>query len=116
MESQFKPVVLNLIAAFVGALGQYLYKVGAKKVAEGNYFNWEIIVGAILFCAVMVLFIWAYKIGGNISVTYPVYSLTFLIGMVLGVMIDKEPWHAMQLLGAGLIIGGIVMVVQFAPK
>ena len=116
MESQLKPVLLNLLAAFVGAIGQYLYKVGAKKISSESYINWEIVIGAILFCAVMVLFIWAYKIGGNISVTYPVYSLTFLFGMGLGIVVDKELWNVTQFIGAGMIIAGIFVVVQFAPK
>lgn len=116
MEAQLKPIIINLVAAIVGALGQYFYKIGSKKMNGFPFVNIEIVLGAILFTLVMVLFIWAYKLGGNISITYPVYSLTFLIGIAIGIFVEKEPWHYVQFIGSALIIAGIVLVVQFAPR
>ena len=117
MESQLKPVLLNLVAAFLGAFGQYLYKSGAKKLHLSSLpINWEIAVGMLFFVGVMGLFITAFKMGGNISVTYPVYSLTFIIGILLGVFLDKEPWHYMQLVGTFIIVAGIMLVVFYSPE
>lgn len=115
METQLKPIILNLIAALIGAFGQYYYKIGAKKMSAAALVNMEIIIGAILFILVMVLFIWSYKIGGNISVTYPVYSLTFLFGIIIGIKFEAEPWSYLQLVGAAVIMLGIMIVIKFSP-
>lgn len=114
--SQTMPIILNIIAAFIGAFGQYYYKVGANRLKIDPWFhNWQIGLGMILFIGVMVLFIASFKMGGRLSVTYPVYASTFIIGTALGVFWDKEPWSAMQLVGVLLVFLGITVVAYFAP-
>lgn len=116
-NTQLYPILINLLAAFIGAFGQYSYKLGAAKLKTTPlYQNWEILLGMLLFCAVMVLFILAFKIGGKISVTYPVYSLTFIIGTAIGIWHGKESWSGLQLLGVFLVIIGIGLVAAFSPQ
>ncbi len=115
-NQQMIPIFLNLLAAIFGAIGQYSYKLGAQKLKSVPlYQNWEIFLGMILFCAVMVLFIVAFRLGGKISVTYPVYSLTFVLGSVIGIVHGKEAWSGMQVMGIGLVVLGICMVAAFNP-
>ena len=62
MPSQNLPIVLNLVAAFFGALGQYFYKLGGQKLGTVPlYKNYPLIGGILMFCAVMGLFVAAYK-------------------------------------------------------
>lgn len=116
-NSQFLPIILNLVAAFFGAFGQYSYKLGAAKLKTTPiYQNWEIMLGMVLFTAVMVLFIIAFKLGGKISVTYPVYSITFIFGAAIGIFHGKESWSLLQLLGIALVVVGISLVALFSPQ
>ena len=115
--SQVTPILLNLIAAVVGALGQYLYKVGGTQIGQiPLYKNWQMFLGMALFCVVMVLFVIAFKLGGKLSVVYPVYATTFIWGMLIAVLLGKEPWAWGQLLGVGLIIAGVSVIAICYPR
>ncbi|WP_127716908.1 hypothetical protein [Halobacteriovorax sp. HLS] len=115
MENQTYPILINLLAALVGAAGQYLYKAGSQRLKEVPlYLNWQIITGAALFTLVMGLFIWAFKLGGKISVTYPMYATTFIWGCILGILIDKEAWNIGQLVGLTLVIVGISTIAYYS--
>ena len=116
-NSQFVPIVLNFLAAAVSAWGQYLYKIGSAKIgAEPLYKNYHIFLGIFLFTLVMVLFLAAFKLGGRLSVTYPVYASTFLWGSLIGIYFDKEPWNYGQALGVLFILLGIGLVAALSPK
>jgi drug/metabolite transporter (DMT)-like permease len=102
------PIILNLLAAILGALGQWFYKVGGQQIGQiPLYKNWSIFLGMILFCVVMVLFLYAFKLGGRLSIVYPVYATTFIWGMLLAVFVDHEPWHSSYALGLIFIIVGV---------
>jgi len=116
-NSQFVPILLNIFAAFVSAFGQYLYKIGSAKLGvEPIYKNYHIFSGIVLFTVVMVLFLTAFKLGGRLSVTYPIYASTFLWGTLIGVYFDKEPWSYGQALGVFLILVGITFVAALSPE
>ena len=115
--SQTYPIILNLIAALIGALGQYAYKLGGLKIGKVPiHQNWQLLAGMFLFCLVMVLFVVAFKNGGKISVTYPMYATTFIWGTLLGVFIDKEVVSPAQVLGIVMVVVGISIVAFFAPQ
>lgn len=117
MQSQLYPILLNLLAAFIGAAGQYSYKLGGVKLGKVPiYLNWELFVGIFLFIGVMILFVASFKLGGKISITYPVYATTFIWGTLLGVIIDKEPFNLIQVFGIGLVVIGVSTVAYFAPR
>ena len=117
MSSQTWPMILNLVAAVIGAVGQWLYKLGSQQLGHISIWkNWQIFVGMFLFCIVMVLFVIAFKMGGRLAVTYPIYATTFIWGTGIAIYFDKEPWAWMQLAGIGLIVVGVSFVAAFAPK
>jgi len=116
-NSQVLPILLNLVAAVFGALGQWLYKIGASHLKEiPIYKNWQIFVGMLLFCVVMVLFVAAFRLGGRLSVTYPVYATTFVWGMLIAIFLDKEPWAMAQIIGVLLILVGVSLIAAFYPR
>ena len=52
-------MVLFLIAAIVGALGQFLYKSGAERTTDvwlSYMLNWRLAIGVVCYIGVMVLF------------------------------------------------------------
>ncbi|MFP5386262.1 MAG: hypothetical protein ACLGHN_09310 [Bacteriovoracia bacterium] len=117
MSNQIVPILLNLLASFLGAVGQWLYKVGAKDLKEMPIWkNLPFIGGMAMFMLVMVLFMVAFRLGGRISVTFPVYALTFVWGTMIGVLVDKEPFGALQGIGICLVFIGVAMVGAFAPR
>ncbi|ATH06826.1 hypothetical protein BIY24_02395 [Halobacteriovorax marinus] len=117
MKDQAVPALLYLIAAFVGAIGQYAYKVGGNKIGEVPiYMNLPLISGIVLFCLVMVLFVISFKMGGRLSVVYPIYATTFIWGTLLGVVLDKESVSPSQLACIALVVLGSAGVAYFAPS
>lgn len=117
MSDQFIPAMLYLLAAFVGAIGQYAYKLGGAQMGKVPlYANYPLFLGIILFCLVMVLFVASFKMGGRISVVYPIYATTFIWGTLIGVYIDKEPVSVAQIMCTVLVVLGAGGVAFFAPR
>ncbi|MBY0384254.1 hypothetical protein K2X05_03770, partial [bacterium] len=113
MENQKIPILLNCIAAFLGALGQYYYKKGSALLSE-QPINGSLIGGVLLFCIVMVLFVVAYKMGGKISVVYPFYATTFVWGTFIGVYFEKEVVRKGHFVGLALLLAGLVVIAMQA--
>ena len=117
MSSQFVPILLYLVAGLCGAGGQYLYKLGAAQLGEIPLWrNLPIFGGVFAFCLVMVCFISAFRLGGRLSVIYPMYAVTFIWGLLIGVNVEQEPWSWIQVGGVGTIVLGCVIVAIGAPK
>ena len=113
MNGQLTPILLNLVAAVLGAFGQYAYKKGSAQVGQVSILqNYSIWIGVLLFCGVMVLFVLAYKMGGRISVVYPFYATTFIWGALIGFYLEKEPFHWTIVGGSLLIMLGLVVIAR----
>ncbi|MCM2278869.1 MAG: hypothetical protein NDJ89_12410 [Oligoflexia bacterium] len=109
--SQALPILLNLVAAVFGALGQYYYKLGSARLGTDSLLrNWPLFLGVVLFCGVMVLFVAAFKLGGRLSVTYPMYATTFAWGLAIAHWLGREPVRPLQLGGVLVIVAGVVLV------
>ncbi len=99
-----------LIAAFAGALGQYLYKSGAETAGDtvSSYlFNLRLLGGVICYVAVMVLFVAAFKRGGSLTVLYPLYASTFIWAALLARIVYGTPIRAANLAGMALLVAGM---------
>ncbi len=117
MKDQVVPALLYLVAAFIGAIGQYAYKLGGNKLGTVPvYLNLPLLIGIFLFCLVMVLFVVSFKMGGRLSVVYPIYATTFVWGTLIGVFVDKEVVSLNQLLCMCLVVFGSAGVAFFAPS
>jgi multidrug transporter EmrE-like cation transporter len=111
----FKPILLFLIAALLGALGQYLYKTGAES-SQGTVLSWfsnyRIILGVLCYITIMFLFIIAFRIGAPITVVYPVYATTFIWGLLIGVFLLGEKVNLSNIGGIILIIAGVYLTAR----
>lgn len=106
-------IIYFLIAAFLGALGQFLYKSGAEKTdgTFGSYlFNVRLIAGAICYIAVMALFVAAFKKGGALTVLYPVYASTFIFAAIIAWLAYGTPIRGPHFSGFALLIAGMYLL------
>ena len=102
-----------LVAAVIGALGQFLYKSGAEQTtAEWITYilNWRLMLGVACYVSVMVLFVAAFKQGGSLSVLYPLYASTFVWAAVIGLCAYGVPIKPVNVLGMGLLITGMYLM------
>jgi multidrug transporter EmrE-like cation transporter len=106
-------VVFFLAAAFLGALGQYLYKSGADQAggtAVSYLANPRLLGGVLCYVAVMVLFVAAFKRGGALTVLYPLYATTFIWAALLALTVYGTPIKPVNVAGMGLLVTGMYLM------
>lgn len=110
MRTPTSSILFFLIAAFLGTLGQFLYKSGAESV-RGTFFSYllnvQILSGVVCYIAVMVLFVAAFRRGGELSVLYPLYATTFIWAAFIGLWAYRVPIKPVNVLGMLLLIAGM---------
>jgi multidrug transporter EmrE-like cation transporter len=106
-------IVLFVLAALFGAVGQYLYKSGADA-AEGTLMsfvlNARILSGVVCYVAVMVLFVAAFRKGGALSVLYPVYASTFIFAAIIALVAFQEPIKLVNVVGMVVLVFGMFLM------
>jgi hypothetical protein len=102
-------IALFLLAAFLGALGQFLYKSGAARTTSSpfSYLNPRLIGGVLCYTAVMALFVAAFKRGGSLTVLYPLYATTFVWAAIIALTTDGTPIKPINILGMLLLAAGM---------
>jgi drug/metabolite transporter (DMT)-like permease len=106
-------IVLFIIAAILGALGQFFYKSGAEKTDAtfvSYVFNARLFAGVVCYIAVMVLFVAAFKRGGALTVLYPIYASTFIFAAIIAWLAYGTPIRAPHLAGFALLILGMYLL------
>lgn len=106
-------IALFAAAAFLGALGQFLYKSGADRAAGGvaSYvLNPRLLGGVACYVAVMVLFVAAFKVGGRLTVLYPVYASTFVWAALIALWAYGTPIKPVNVAGWGALILGMYLM------
>jgi len=113
MQTPVASILMFVIAALFGALGQFLYKAGADRTTDSmsSYvLNPLLLGGVICYVAVMVLFVAAFKRGGAMSVLYPIYASTFIWGAVIAWFAFHEPIRPVNALGMVVLVGGMFLM------
>jgi multidrug transporter EmrE-like cation transporter len=106
-------IVMFFAAALLGALGAYLYKSGAESVTgpwHSYLLNIRILAGLCCYAAVMVLFVTAFRIGGTLTVLYPVYASTFIFGAVISWYAYGTPIKITNIIGMMLLLAGMYLM------
>jgi multidrug transporter EmrE-like cation transporter len=110
MDTPLVSVIYFAVAAFIGALGQFLYKSGADSTdgsALSYLLNAKLLTGVVCYMLVMVLFVAAFKKGGALSVLYPVYASTFIWAAVISFFAFGTPIRMVNVFGMLLLVGGM---------
>ena len=106
-------ILFFLVAAFLGALGQFYYKSGAEKAGNtlASYiFNGRLLAGVLCYIAVMGLFVAAFKRGGALTVLYPIYASTFIFAAIIAWFGYGTPIRAVHFVGFALLIAGMYLL------
>ncbi len=101
------------VAALLGAVGQYLYQSGARAAtgSVASYLlNLRLLTGVLCYVAVMVLFVAAFRIGGRLTVLYPVYASTFIWAAVLAWWMHDQPIKPVHVAGMITLIVGMYLM------
>lgn len=113
MQTPLISIVFFLIAALLGALGQYLYKSGADAATGGvlSYVaNPRLLGGIVCYIAVMALFVAAFKRGGALTVLYPVYASTFVFAALISLAVYATPIKPVNIAGMAFLFTGMYLM------
>lgn len=112
MATPISSQLLFLLAAALGAVGQWLYKAGADR-SNGTlvgYLNWQVLVGVSCYTGVMVCFVAAFKRGGQPQVLYPIYASTFIFAAFLAWWLTGQAIRPVHLAGMVCLIFGMFLM------
>lgn len=113
MSTPLASIGCFLVAAVLGALGQFLYKSGADQAggSVASYLlNWRLLGGVVCYVAVMVLFVAAFKRGGSLSVLYPIYASTFIWAALIALVAYGTPIKPANIAGMALLVLGMYLM------
>ena len=114
MNTQPWAICVVLFCAFLGSLGQLLFKLGSKSVSFDILSwitNWHVILGMALYGISAILFITALKYG-SLSTLYPIIATTYIWVMIFSVLFLGEPFPLIKWLGLALIVIGVILIVR----
>ncbi len=113
-EVSLKIVLLVLFCAILGAFGQVFFKLASGSFSlsvDGILKNWRFMVGAFLYASSAILFVYSLK-QGNLSILYPLIATSYIWVALLSFFFLKEAVSLLNVAGIGMIIAGIVLIVQ----
>jgi uncharacterized membrane protein len=113
MRTPALAIIFFVVAAFLGALGQFFYKSGAEKTDStlvSYLFNARLLGGVVCYVAVMVLFVAAFRRGGALTVLYPIYASTFIFAAIIAWFAYGTPIRAPHFAGFALLIAGMYLL------
>lgn len=117
MTTPIASILFMALAALLGALAQYLYKSGADA-ADGAWLSYvvniRIVGGVVCYVGVMVLFIAAFRLGGSLTVLYPIYGSTFIWAAFIAWKVFDTPISVINLAGMLTLVLGMYLMGRTA--
>jgi multidrug transporter EmrE-like cation transporter len=113
MKTSPAAILMFAAAAFLGALGQFLYKSGAEGAessVRGYLANGRLLGGVFCYILVMVLFVGAFKKGGSLTVLYPIYATTFIWAAIIAWFYYEQPVRPANIAGMLLLLAGMYLM------
>ncbi|SRR5216684_6491647 len=112
MKTPVSSIALFAIAALFGAVGQFLYKAGSARVTSSplSFLNLWLLSGVICYVAVMILFVAAFKRGGELTVLYPIYASTFIWASLISFAAYGTPIKMVNVAGMALLVAGMFLM------
>ncbi len=112
MNTPLRSMVLVFVASFIGSFGAAFLKAGASRVHGGLkslIFNPRLALGIALFLTSSYFFVLGVK-HGELSVLYPLVSLSYIWALLWSRIFFKEPFTKNKLFGLALILIGIAFI------
>ena len=110
MQTPASSIVCFLLASVLGAVGQFLYKSGAAQAGAtltSYLLNVRLVGGVVCYIAVMVLFVAGFKLGGQLTVLYPLYASTFIWAALIALVAYGTPIRPINAAGMILLVAGM---------
>jgi multidrug transporter EmrE-like cation transporter len=119
-QARRRAVMIIVLCTFLAAASQVLMKMGADYTKAhpglmGVVTNPLLIAGYGLYAVVTVLIVVAFK-DGELSVLYPILSLSYLWVAVLSLLIFHDTLNGYKLIGVTVIICGVGVLGRGAKK
>jgi len=105
-------ILLVAFATLIGAWGSLLLKLGSGSFSLNIIKiikNYKIILGLFLYVFSSIFFIWSLR-GGELTVLYPVTSLTYIWVSLLSIKFLNEKMNKVKWIGILFIIIGITFI------
>lgn len=104
-------IMLMLLASLLGALGAYYLKKGSGtwELKINKVANKEVVIGATLYAVSAGTFVLALR-EGNLSVVFPLSSLTYIFAAILATTLLKEKINKYKWAALFLILAGNVLI------
>jgi uncharacterized membrane protein len=112
MKTELWAIGLVVLATIIGSLGPIFMKKGSKRFKlkfELLIHNYELIAGIFFYGIATLLFIPALR-GGELSVLYPLVSLSYVWVSLLSIKMLNEKMNKFKWLGVLLIIIGVSFI------
>lgn len=119
MHTPPESFLLVVVASFIGSFGAVFLKSGSKNLKSNLrslLTNYRLAIGGLLFVISSLFFVRAIsQPGAELSVLYPMVSMSYLWAMVWSRIFFQEPFTRQKFSGLGLIILGIA-ILQFGKQ
>ena len=105
-------MLLVLAASVIGSFGAVFLKFGAMHLeltVMGMVRNWRLAVGIVLYLMSSAFFMAGIK-NGELTILYPMVSISYIWTMIWSRLIFKEPVTRYKVMGLGLITAGIAVL------
>ncbi|MBN1645150.1 EamA family transporter [Candidatus Woesearchaeota archaeon] len=112
MTTQPWAIILVLIGTFIGSIGPIFFKKGADKFNFNPLQlikNYNLIAGLFFYGISLIIFVIALT-GGEVSILYPIVSVSYIWVCFLSIKILKEKMNLYKWLGILFIIFGVSMI------
>ena len=111
-NNNFLGIVIIFICTIFTAIGQYFLKKGVTDFRfffPDILFNYQLLLGLVFYGLGMILLIFALKFG-ELSVVYPVFSLSIVWTTLISVFFLSESLKLHQYGGVLFILAGVVLI------
>lgn len=106
-------VLLVFCCTLVGAAAQVFLKLGAAQITRATpvqiLMNPSLLLGYSLYGISTMLLVLALR-KGQLSILYPVISLTYVWVTILSVMVFKETLNPFKVLGLAIVMSGVAVL------
>jgi drug/metabolite transporter (DMT)-like permease len=111
MTTPVSSMLLVATASFLGSFGAVFLKLGAEPLKNGlrHIINWNLAAGIALFLGSSVPYVMGIK-HGELSVLYPMVSLSYVFAMVWSKLIFNEHISKGKIAAVGVILAGVVCI------
>jgi drug/metabolite transporter (DMT)-like permease len=109
------PIILMLLATFLGAIGSIFMKKGAAQFnfrIREQLRNSKLIIGVFFFLSSTIIYLPALRMA-KLSSIYPISSLIYVWVIILSAPMLGEKINRFKIAGVAFIIAGILLLTAF---